>query len=490
MDIQFTSFDLPNTGALVVFCAKDKALTEFARAVDAESGGALSRSIDVSRFSGAKGQALEVTAPAGLTVDRVLLLGVGDPADLSTLSQAELGASVTAKLGLSGSTQATILADFDGADAASIGAGALLRSYRFDKYRTKESEDKKPSLKTIFVAAGDPAKAEAAFEEQAAIAAGVSLTKDLTSEVPNVLHPESYAEQLKALADLGVDVEVLGEAEMADLGMEALLGVGQGSVRESKMVIMRWNGGNDQDAPLAFVGKGVTFDTGGISLKPGDGMDQMKWDMGGSAIVCGLMKALAGRKAPVNVIGVVGLVENMPDGNAQRPGDVVTSMSGQTIEILNTDAEGRLVLADALWYTQDRFKPRMMIDLATLTGAMIISLGHEYAGFFTDSDEIADALHAAGATTGDKTWRLPLHSNYDKLINTPTADMKNIGGRAAGSITAAQFLKRYTNNVPWAHIDVAGTVWSDKPLPLSGKGATGYGVRLLDDFVRRVANES
>ena len=365
----------------------------------------------------------------------------------------------------------------------SLAEGLLLRSYRFDKYRTKETECKKPSLTSAAVLSGTHEADTSAFEARASVVEGVFHTRNLISEPANVLNPESYAAQIQELSSLGVEVEVLGEKEMTKLGMHSLLGVGQGSAFESQLVIMRWNGADSDEQPLAFVGKGVTFDTGGISLKPGAGMEQMKWDMGGSGIVVGLMKALASRKAKVNVVASVGLVENMPSSTAQRPGDVVTSMSGQTIEILNTDAEGRLVLADAMWYTQDRYKPRFMIDLATLTGAIITSLGHEHAGLFTDSDEISEQLTKAGLSTGDKVWRMPIHDNYDKLIDCATADMKNIGGPAAGSITAAQFLKRFTNDVPWAHIDVAGTVWSEKDLPLSEKGGTGFGVRLLDRFI-------
>jgi leucyl aminopeptidase len=251
------------------------------------------------------------------------------------------------------------------------------------------------------------------------------------------------------------------------------------------LVILEWNGGAKDQAPVAFVGKGVTFDTGGISIKPSADMDDMKWDMAGSAVVLGLMKALAGRKAKVNAVGVMGMVENMPDGNAQRPGDIVTSMSGQTIEILNTDAEGRLVLADALWYTQDKFKPKSIIDLATLTGAMIISLGHEHAGVFSNNDDLVSQLLDCGKKTGEKLWHLPLHDAYDKDIDSPVADVKNLGsGRGAGSITAAQFLQRFVNKTPWAHLDIAGTAWDKKGRPLSAKGATAFGVRLLNQWVK------
>jgi leucyl aminopeptidase len=482
MQIQFSAVEMPTSGAVAFFIEKDKPFAGLAAEADSAASGALSKAAASSRFTGASGQKLEILAPAGLSVDRVLLVGAGEFAKLSAQDSVELGASVAAALLGAGSRDATIVVDSSSLNAAAVAEGALLRSYRFDKYRTKEPEAKKPTLEAVTVATGDGGAADA-FATRKAVADGVFLTRDLVSEPANVLYPESFADRIRELSAVGVDVEILGEAEMTKLGMGALLAVGQGSEKESKLAIMRWNGADKDDQPIAFVGKGVTFDTGGISLKPGEGMEQMKWDMGGAGTVVGLMKALAGRKAKVNVVGIVGLVENMPSGNAQRPGDVITSMSGQTIEVLNTDAEGRLVLADALWYCQDRFKPKFMIDLATLTGAIIVSLGNEHAGVFTDSDEIAAALSAAGGETGDKVWRLPLHKNYDKLIDCQIADMKNIGGRGAGSITAAQFLKRYTNDVPWCHIDIAGTVWSDKDLPLSEKGGTGYGVRLLDRFV-------
>lgn len=480
MQIEFSALELASGDALALLVEKDKGLEGLAAEADTKTGGALSRAMKASRFTGASGDKLEIVAPAGLEVSRVLLVGVGDGAEASAQDSVELGATICAALLGSGSASVHVMAE--GVDAVALAEGALMRSYRFDKYRTKEPEAKKPTLTKVVVATADKDVA-GTFEARKAVIDGVFLTRDLVSEPGNILHPESFADRIEELSADGLEVEILGEAEMTKLGMGALLAVGQGSDKESKLAIMRWNGAGKDDQPLAFIGKGVTFDTGGISLKPGEGMEQMKWDMGGAGTVVGLMKALAGRKAKVNVIGVVGLVENMPSGNAQRPGDVVTSMSGQTIEVLNTDAEGRLVLADALWYTQDRFKPKFMIDLATLTGAMIISLGYEYAGIFSDSDDIATGLTAAGEATGDKVWRMPLHKNYDKMIDCPIADMKNIGGRPAGSITAAQFLQRYTNDVPWCHIDIAGTVWSEKDLPLSEKGGTGYGVRLLDRFV-------
>jgi leucyl aminopeptidase len=309
---------------------------------------------------------------------------------------------------------------------------------------------------------------------------------DLVSEPANVLYPQSYADRIKAFESLGLKVEVLGEDEMIKLGMFSLLGVGLGSRKESKLVVMQWLGADDKSAqPVAFVGKGVTFDTGGISIKPADGMEDMKWDMGGSATVVGTMVALAGRKAKVNAIGVVGLVENMPDGNAQRPGDVVTAMSGTTIEVINTDAEGRLVLADALWYTQDRFKPQFMIDLATLTGAMIIALGMDYAGVFSNNDDLAEKISEASKSVSENTWRMPLPTQYEKQIDSKIADIRNIGGRPGGSITAALFLQRFVNNVPWAHLDIAPTAWTNEQrLPTVPEGATGWGVRTLDALVK------
>lgn len=482
MQISFGSVELPKNGAVALLVEKDKPFTGLAAEADKLTGGALSKARDVSRFTGASGQTKEIIAPNGLAVERVLLVGVGELDKAGDTTWVEVGASVVAALLGSGSEAVVIAADIADINAVDLAEGARLRSYRFDKYRTKEPAAKKPTLTNVIVATND-SDAASRYEARDKVLDGVFMTRDLVSEPANILYPESFAKEIRTLTNLGILIEVLGEDEMKALGMGALLGVGQGSERESQLVVMHWNGAGKDDQPVAFVGKGVTFDTGGISLKPGPGMEQMKWDMGGAGTVVGLMKALAGRKAKVNVVSIVGLVENMPDGRAQRPGDVVTSMSGQTIEILNTDAEGRLVLCDAIWYTQDRFKPKFIIDLATLTGAIITSLGHEHAGIFSDSDELCAQLSSAGNATGDKVWRLPLHANYDKLIDCAVADMKNIGGPAAGSITAAQFLKRFTNDVPWVHIDIAGTVWSEKDLPFSEKGGTGHGVRLLDRFI-------
>jgi len=455
------------------------------RRLDKSTNGALSRAIKESRFEGKKAQTLDVVAPAGMKLSRIVLAGIGKT--MGETDQQALGGRLLAHLNRIGAKTAAIVVEGGARDlvsaAANIAYGARLRSYRFDKYRTKEKPKAKPTMRTLTMRVKGAAAARRMFAPLNKIADGVFFTRDLVSAPPNVLYPESFAKEVKALAKLGVKVEVLGERQMKRLGMGALLGVGQGSERDSQLVVMRWEGAARSKKPIAFVGKGVTFDTGGISLKPGPGMHDMKWDMGGAGTVSGLMMALAGRKAKVNAIGVIGLVENMPDGMAQRPGDIVTSLSGQTIEILNTDAEGRLVLADALWYTQERFKPSLMIDLATLTGAIIISLGHEHAGMFSNDDKMSEQLAKAGRATGEKVWRMPLDDAYDKKINCDAADMKNIGGRDGGSITAAQFLQRFVNKVPWAHLDIAGVAWSSKDAPTIPRGGTSFGVRLLDRFV-------
>ncbi len=486
MKVSFASLSIPSSGAVVVGVKEGAVLTSSAKDLDKKTSGALARAIAASRFTGAKGQSLEVLAPAGIKNSRVLLVGYG--AGLDELARQALGGRIYAHMNQVGEKDAHVLIDSDMDNtteaAAQIALGARLKSYRYDRYRTKEPKDKKPTLKSLSMRLKGVAAARGIFQALDAVADGVRFTRDLVSAPPNELYPESFADRAKELTKLGVKVEVLNEKQMAKLGMGSLLGVGQGSERESKLVVMQWNGAALSKQPIAFVGKGVTFDTGGISLKPGAGMEDMKWDMGGAGTVAGLMKALAGRKAKANVIGILGLVENMPDGNAQRPGDVVTSMSGQTIEVINTDAEGRLVLADALWYTQDRFKPQFMVDLATLTGAIIMGLGHEYAGLFSNDDTLSENLFAAGNATNEKVWRLPLHDAYDKQINSDIADMKNIGGRPAGSITAAQFLLRFVNKTPWAHLDIAGMAWSTKDTDTVPKGGTGYGVLLLDRLVR------
>jgi leucyl aminopeptidase len=483
MDIQFVTAatDIADKSALAIIVFEGAAAE-----ADSLTGGVVGKALAQGRFTGAKGQVLDLGAPTGHPAGRLLLIGAGKREAFDAVGAEHAAASAYGAVKLSGLTTLRVaFADESVAQADRAALGVRLAAYRFDRYRTKEPADKKPSIQKTEIVCADIDAAKTAFAAQSALADAISFARDLVSEPPNVLYPAEFARRVKGLETLGLDVEILGEAEMEKLGMGSLLGVGRGSARESQLAIMRWNGAADPAAqPIAFVGKGVCFDTGGISLKPADGMEDMKWDMGGAAAVAGLMHVLAGRKAKVNAVGILGLVENMPDGDAQRPGDVVTSMSGQTIEIINTDAEGRLVLADALWYCQDRFKPKFMVDLATLTGAIIISLGNDYAGVFSNNDELADNLLAASKTEAEPLWRMPLPAAYDKQIDSMIADMKNTGGRPGGSITAALFLQRFVNGLPWAHMDIASTAWK-KPssVPTSPEGATGYGVRLLNRMV-------
>lgn len=476
-------------GALVVTAFEGGVLSPFAAALDKGARGAIKKAIAAGRFTGAKGQMLEFLGLAGTRASRVIVAGLGAEKNVDGLTLEAAGGHVVARLLTSGEKQVTFVAEAgknfaSAAEAACrMALGAKLRAYRFDQYRTKMKKEDKPSLTKAVVMTSDAAGAKKAWKAHEALADGVYFTRDLVSEPPNVLNPAEFARRCEAMKELGLEVEVLGEKEMKKLGMGALLGVGQGAEAESKLVVMRWNGDGKSD-PIAFVGKGVCFDSGGISLKPGDGMWDMKWDMAGAGAVAGLMRTLAMRKAKVNVVGVIGLVENMPDGDAQRPGDIVTSMSGQTIEVWNTDAEGRLVLADALWYTQDRFKPKFMVDLATLTGAVMIALGKEFAAIFANDDELAGQLGAAGKAEGEKLWRLPMVDAYDRMIDSVCADMKNITGtRDAGSAIGAVFLQRFVNKVKWAHLDIAGVAWSAKAKATVPEGATAYGVRLLNNFV-------
>ncbi|MEM9014384.1 MAG: leucyl aminopeptidase [Pseudomonadota bacterium] len=491
MQITFSNAAAPKGGALIIPVFEDGKATSAYSAIDAASGGALGRAKKAAEFEGKKGAILDVVAPESLGNTRVLLVGAGKSKEFTLLDAESLGGGAVSRILRTRDKACAFLLDgfapgkLDaGQTAARIAYGARMRTYRFDVYRTKLEKKDKPALAKIVIntkASG----AKKAFGEHDKIGDGVFLTRDLVSEPANILHPESFAARCKALSELGLKVKVLGEKEMTKLGMGSLLGVGQGSRRESQLVAMEWMGGTKGDAPVCFVGKGVTFDTGGISLKPSKGMEDMKWDMGGAGAVTGAMAALAGRKAKANVVGVIGLVENMPDGNAQRPGDVVTSMSKQTIEVLNTDAEGRLVLADALWWTQEIYKPSAVIDLATLTGAIIVSLAHEFGGLFTKDDKLADQLMKAGEATGDLLWRMPLTKSHDDMIKSDIADMQNIGGPGAGSSTAAAFLARFIKDgVPWAHLDIAGMAWSSKEKATMPKGGSGYGVRLLDEYVR------
>ncbi len=491
MKVEFSAIPKALSGNVAVLVAADKQLLPAALAMDAAGGGSIGRAMGASRFTGAKGQSLLMLGQSG-DVARLMLLGVGKGRDLDARSAEAMGGSIVADANAAGQKAVTVVVDVPkgtkltpGQVAAHIALGAQLRGYRFSKYKTKDKPEQKPSVEQITVVLAGPAEARKAYAALEPVIDAVFMTRDLVSEPPNVLYPETFAQRAKELSKLGVKVEVLGEAEMKKLGMGSLLGVGQGSERESQLLIMRWMNGPKDQKPVALIGKGVTFDTGGISIKPSGGMEDMKWDMGGAGAVTGAMRLIAGRKAKANVIGVCALVENMPDGNAQRPGDVVTSMSGQTIEVINTDAEGRLILCDAMWYAQEKFKPQAMVELSTLTGAIVVALGHERAGMFSNNTPLSNKLRAAGALMGEKMWRMPLGPNYDKLIDSEIADMKNVSnGRDGGSITAAQFLQRFVQEgVAWAHIDIAGMAWSGKGNATTPKGATAYGVRMLDRFI-------
>ncbi len=483
----------PDAPVLVLFAAEGGALTPAAAEADRAMGGQLGRAMKAAAFTGRKGAMVELLAPAGLAAERVLLLGLGEPGKADAQVFEELGGKIAEHLQLKAAAASADLSGLSGlavplAEAAAhLAAGASLRGWRHDRWRTTLKDHEKPKF-AQFAVAGAPG-AEAAFALLKPVLDGVFLTRRLVTEPANVIYPESFVEQVVAAASpLGLAVTILDEAEMARLGFGALLGVAQGSARPPRLLALEWNGTGDAGAvPLLLVGKGVTFDTGGISIKPAAGMEDMKWDMGGAAAVAGAMVALAGRRAKARVAGVCALVENMPDGKAQRPGDVVTTHSGQTVEVINTDAEGRLVLSDAMWWAQMRWKPDVMLDLATLTGAIIISLGHEYAGMFANDDGLAAQLQAAGEASGDRLWRMPLGEKggaYDKLTDSAIADMKNVGPREGGSITAAQFLQRFVaDGVKWAHLDIAGTVWKAKAGATHDKGATGFGVRLIDRFV-------
>lgn len=485
---------VPSAAVLVVGVCAERTLGAAATALDAAAGGALTRAMEAGDFSGKADETLTILAPAGLAARRVVLLGLGKPADFAPSMAHKAGGALVAALEKAKDAAAAVLVD--GATEAALSPAALaaemafaarLRAYRFDKYRTKEKPEAKPALESLTFHCADHDAAAAAFAAAGPVAEAVAFARDIVSEPANVIYPASLTERVKTLETLGAKVEVLEPDALTALGMGALLGVAQGSANTPRVAVIRWDGApDDKDrGPVAFIGKGVTFDSGGISIKAASGMEDMKWDMAGSAAVIGVMHALAGRKAKVNAVGVVGLVENMPSGTAQRPGDVVTSMSGQTIEVINTDAEGRLVLCDCMHYAQTTFKPRLIVDVATLTGAIVASLGREYAGLFASDDKLAADLTAAGAAVGEQLWRMPLGEAYDKDINSDIADMKNIGTPGiGGAITAAQFLKRFvTEDRPWAHIDIAGMAWSKKDSAVTPKGATAFGVRLLDRFV-------
>lgn len=483
MKITFEKPSLPKSGILVVLLEEGAKLSGLAKTIDEAGKGHLSRAMKAGAFEGKKEQVLDVLAPGG-GLDRVVLMGLGKVAGLFAREFEYLGGAVLGAVQTLKAKSAVI--DASGIekaeDVARIASGARLRRYSFESYKTKKNKDA-IALEGIAILTNNATSAKKAYADFEAVAAGNHVARDLVNEPANILHPIEFANRAKTLSKLGVKIEILNPAQMQKLGMGALLGVAQGSPHEARMVIMRWDGGKKGVQPVAFIGKGVTFDTGGVSIKTAAGMEDMKGDMAGAACVVGLMHALAKRKAKVNVVGAIGLVENAIDGKAQRPGDVVKSMSGQTIAVLNTDAEGRLVLADVLWYIQDKYKPKFMVNLATLTGAILVALGKEHAGLFSNNDELSVRLAESGLATGEKVWRLPLTPEYDKLIDHDVADMKNIGGRLAGSITAGQFLQRFVNNTPWAHLDVAGTAMDSLKSPINQSWASGWGVRLLNHLV-------
>ena len=482
MKIAFTQ--TAKAAVRVFLIEHDGDLPEVSRPLDAASGGLLTEALANDRFSGKEGQQALIVLPKGSDAKRAVLLGIGKSDGRTARNWETIGAKLYKAQASSGYADLDLFIE-DAEAAARLAVGVQLAAYRFDTYRTKLKADQKPSLKKLTCVGSTASQAKRAFKPLEAAIAGTYMARDLVNMPPNDLNPETYADKLSELAEFGVEIEILGEAELAKLGMNSMLGVGQGSRKESKLGIMKWMGGKAAADPAILVGKGVCFDTGGISLKPGAGMQDMRGDMGGSAAVVGAMLALAKRKAKANVIGLVGLVENMPDGDAIRPGDILTSASGQTIEVQNTDAEGRLVLCDVLWYAQTKFKPAAIVDLATLTGAIVIGLGHHHAGLFSNDDSLAEQLLAAGQAEGERAWRMPLGSEYDQLLKSKFADMRNIGGRAAGSITAAQFLQRFVNEgTKWAHLDIAGVAWVEGEKQATDPSwASGFGPRLLDRWI-------
>ena len=496
MKIAFAKPGPPKGGAIAVLVGEGRKLGSAASDLDRRTKGVLTRAIASSRFTGKLDEALSVLAPRGVACSRVVLVGMGKANGFDALAAQRIGSALVAHLALSGETDVSValdIADGSKADAAERAAhlahGARLRGYRFDKYHTRQKPEEKPSLRRVTVYLPDPTAARRAHAPLAAVEDGVMSVRDLVSEPANVINPASFAAAARELIPLGVKVEVLDARRLRDLGLNAMLGVGRGSAHEPKLVILHWTGADKKRQPVAFVGKGVTFDTGGVSIKPAQGMEEMKTDMAGAATVLGTIRALAARRARANAVGVCAMVENMVSGRAQRPGDVVRSASGQTIEVIDTDAEGRLVLSDALWYAQDRFKPHAMIDLATLTGSIVVALGHEYAGLFANDDVLAGQLMAAGAATGERLWRMPVGEIYDERIKSDIADMKNDGGRWGDSINAAVMLRRFVGKTRWAHLDIAGVAWTTEDRQTAPKGATGFGVSLLDRFVADYCEE-
>ncbi len=492
--------ELAKTSALII--DNSAKLGPIGKALNTKASNQLTQAIKAARFKGKARTSMTVYAIQEASVDQLLIFGAGDAKDKAEDEQhwAMLGGYAYTQLARAGTSAASVALDIGGfAEAkasralAAFAMGALLRSYKFGIYKSKASANgegepaQDAALQKLTILCSKPEAAEDAFARTHAIAQGVALARDLVNQPANALGPAEFAVECAQLSDVGVEVDILEADQLQDIGMHALLAVAQGSERPARVAVMKWHGGaSKKTKPLCFIGKGVCFDTGGISIKPSAGMEQMKGDMAGAACVTGLMYTLAARKAKINVVGIVGLVENMPSGTAQRPGDIISSLSGQSIEVLNTDAEGRLVLADLLTYAQQEFSPKLIVNLATLTGAILVALGKEHAGLFSNNDRLANDLAACGLEIEEKVWRMPLGKAYDKLIDTPNADMKNIGGRNAGSITAAQFLQRFVDpKTPWVHLDVAGTAMASQKTEISQGWASGWGVRLLDRLVAK-----
>ncbi len=497
LEIEFADLSSKPSAHTQVIVDSSLSLNKFLQQIDKDSGGQVARALDAMQYQAKSKSSLSIAVPANTDLTNLTLVGAGDLSEMMPNDWLRLGGYAMGQLGKPKDSKAAgIVIDLDklGVDktteaAALLAQGALLRSYKFDKYKTSKAaaknEDQNSQVATLIIQTADPKKAQEAFARHKAIADGVALTRDLVNEPANHLGPLEFAARCESLKEVGVEVQIFDQDQLHEIGMHSLLAVAQGSDRPARVAVMQWNGAKSKRSkPLCFIGKGVVFDTGGVSMKPAGGMEDMKGDMGGAACVTGLMHALAARQAPVNAVGLVGLVENMVSGNAQRPGDIISSLSGQTIEVINTDAEGRLVLADLLTYAQQEFKPRFMINLATLTGAILIALGKEHAGLFSNDDKLSGELTDCGTATGEKVWRMPLSKAYDKMIDTPNADMKNVGGRLAGSITAAQFLQRFVDDgMPWVHLDVAGTAMASEKNDINQSWGSGWGVRLLDNLV-------
>ncbi len=515
LEVVFSPLTAAPESVAVAFAAEDLALGAKLQDLNVKAGGVVLKASEAGDFKGKAKTGIEILAPAKLDIQRLIVAGAGKPQNMTDHDLTVLGGFALGQVLARKCTSASFVAEIAGATekpeiiAATLGYGALLRNYSFKKYLTRRSGASdavdtaggaasasangngsganganRDSLQRLVIHTAEPEKARTAFQKLKSIADGIYMARDLVNEPANTLGPVEFAERVRELEQVGIEVEILDVPALEALKMGSLLCVGQGSVRPSRVAVMQWNGAKSKRAkPVCFVGKGVVFDTGGISIKPAGGMEDMKGDMGGAACVTGLMLALAGRKANVNAVGLIGCVENMPSGSAVRPGDIVTSMSGQTIEVLNTDAEGRLVLADVLWYAQERFKPKLIVDLATLTGAIMVALGKDFAGLYCNDEKLYADLKSASEATGERVWRMPLDQTFHKLIDSKNADMKNIGGRWAGACTAAAFLQRFIKDTPWAHLDVAGTAMDASRNDISQSWASGWGVRLLDRFV-------